>query len=371
MNVIDYIDWRGDLTFEQAPFNAPDSFIFSMMIMVDFRGIVPDNGTISLYEAAKEFFLRNDADKLKLGLIISPEIIPMLKKIAVAPRSRDLRLTLFQTKRDDKSQFGAITVLHGKRAYVCFEGTDDTLAGWKEDFAMTFQCPVASQQMAVDYLKLVDAAICPDEIITCGHSKGGNLAVYSAAFAPKEVTDKIAAVYNHDGPGFPADIVADRRYLELLPKIRSFVPQNSIIGMLLERQDSFVVVKSTQKGVFQHDGFSWQVMRDKFVQMSGRTAESEIVGKTVRQFLSQMDGTEREQFTEALFEMLSVTNAQTLLELAESKNVLLKAMSSVAPETKEIVNKALRQLVAAGRRAAKEYASELTERNGARDDKNS
>lgn len=357
------------MTLEQAPFNGPDSFIFSMMIMVDFRGIVPDNGTVSLYEAAKEFFLRNDADKLKLGLMISPEIIPMLKKTAVAPRYRDLRLTLFQTKRDDSSQFGAVTVLHGKTAYVCFEGTDDTLAGWKEDFAMSFQCPVASQRAAVDYLRLVDAAVCPDEIITCGHSKGGNLAVYSAAFAPEETAEKITAVYNHDGPGFPAEIVSDPRYQKLLPKIRSFVPQNSIIGMLLERQDSFVVVKSTQKGVFQHDGFSWQVMRDKFVQMSGRTAESEIVGKTFREFLSRMDGKEREQFTEALFEMLSVTNAQTLLELAESKSVLLKAMRSIAPETKDIVSKALRQLVAAGRKAAKEYASELSEKNGVRDDK--
>ena len=364
MNIVDYIDWRGDITFEMLPFNPPDSLVFSVIPIFDFMGIVPQNGTVTLYEAVKEFFLRNNGDALNLGLTASPQMVPMLKKAAVAPRYRDLKLTLFRTEQSEERtcQFGALTVLDGRKAYACFRGTDDTLLGWKEDFVMSFQSPVASQKAAVEYLCLLDAALSPDEIITCGHSKGGNLAVYGAAFSSQEAAEKVTAVYSHDAPGFPAEIVADERYTALLPKIRAFVPQNSIIGMLLERQDSFTVVKSDQKGLFQHDCFSWQIIRDGFVRMERRTAESEIFGRTFRGLLKDMSAEELRRFTEALFELLDSANASTLMELADGRKELLKAMRTASPETRDTVSGAMRRLLQAGKQAAREYAAELSER---------
>ena len=43
-NLMDYLDWRGDLTFEQAPFNEVDNLILAQLVYVEFEGIVPTPG---------------------------------------------------------------------------------------------------------------------------------------------------------------------------------------------------------------------------------------------------------------------------------------------------------------------------------------
>ena len=40
-NLMDYLDWRGDLTLEISPFNEVDALILAELSFVDFDGIVP------------------------------------------------------------------------------------------------------------------------------------------------------------------------------------------------------------------------------------------------------------------------------------------------------------------------------------------
>jgi hypothetical protein len=57
-NMMDYLDWRGDLSFTQAEFNEVDNLIFSELVYVDFKGIVPPPGkgeSITLKEASRIF----------------------------------------------------------------------------------------------------------------------------------------------------------------------------------------------------------------------------------------------------------------------------------------------------------------------------
>ena len=58
-NILDYLDWRGDLTLEQAPFNEVDNLILAELAFVDFGGIVPapgEGGSVMLHNAAEAFF---------------------------------------------------------------------------------------------------------------------------------------------------------------------------------------------------------------------------------------------------------------------------------------------------------------------------
>ena len=58
-NMMDYLLWRGDLSFKQAEFNEVDNLIFSELVYVDFDGIVPslnEDKSITLKEASKIFF---------------------------------------------------------------------------------------------------------------------------------------------------------------------------------------------------------------------------------------------------------------------------------------------------------------------------
>ena len=56
--VHDYMQWRGDLTLEQDPFNEVDSVILGMVSFLDFSGIVPapgEAGTVAFRHAVDEF----------------------------------------------------------------------------------------------------------------------------------------------------------------------------------------------------------------------------------------------------------------------------------------------------------------------------
>ena len=43
-NLLDYLEWRGDLTLAQSPFNEVDNLILAELSFVNFNGIVPAPG---------------------------------------------------------------------------------------------------------------------------------------------------------------------------------------------------------------------------------------------------------------------------------------------------------------------------------------
>ena len=129
---------------------------------------------------------------------------------------------------------------------------------------MSYQTPVPAQRSAAEYLR--DAARRRrGRLRVGGHSKGGNLAVYAAAHTPQPVQARLEAVYNNDGPGFCAGALDETGYAAVRERIRTFVPQTSIVGMLLDHEERYTVVRSRQVGLLQHDPFSWQVEWPDFV----------------------------------------------------------------------------------------------------------
>ncbi len=188
---------------------------------------------------------------------------------------------------DIEMQFSAMTLeLDNHTAYIAFRGTDDHIVGWKEDFKMSFMDVVPAQKKALDYVNAVASKY--RNIYIGGHSKGGNLAVYSAVFADKRVKNKIVAVFNNDGPGFKQRLLSTPEYLDITDRIITLVPQSSVVGMLLEHEESYSVVRSTQKGVLQHDGFSWEVMGADFVYLSDVDDDCKTVDMTVKKVLNTM-----------------------------------------------------------------------------------
>ena len=43
-NMLDYLDWRGDLSLEESPFNEVDNLLLAELSFLDLDGIVPDVG---------------------------------------------------------------------------------------------------------------------------------------------------------------------------------------------------------------------------------------------------------------------------------------------------------------------------------------
>ncbi|MCL2811716.1 MAG: DUF2974 domain-containing protein, partial [Clostridia bacterium] len=207
-NLFDYLIWRGDLDFAQAPLNQVDNLILAWLSYVDYQGIVPNlggQGSISLADAAHRFFEHSEqGSKGSLLDIFNPMLssVQVLEKTAATRRFGPLQLTCFVDRLDYErgTQFAAVTLLIGQElAYVSFRGTDHSLVGWKEDFYMSFMPSIPAQEEALAYLEAVAAQFRNRRLYVGGHSKGGNLAVYASAACKPEIQDRILAVYNNDG----------------------------------------------------------------------------------------------------------------------------------------------------------------------------
>ena len=153
---------------------------------------------------------------------------------------------------------------------------------------------------------------------TGGHSKGGNLSIYAAANIDPKFKKRISCVYNNDGPGFREETVASSGFRELAPKIRSFYPQLSIVGMLFSHAGSYSVVESEQSGIMQHDPFSWHLTKDGFVSLSGFDPASKWFHDTFNAWFRELPDAERSRFVTTLFKVLEATDAKTNSELEKN-----------------------------------------------------
>lgn len=352
-NILDYIDWRGDLTFEQSAFNEVDNLIISEMCYVDFDGIVPgisEMNSISVWEASRKFFNFNSMENLKKEISFKKDSAIVLRKMAECRRYKNLKLSNYinRIEYENEFQFSAMVItLDSVTNFVAYRGTDSTIIGWKEDFNMSFQTPVPSQQKAVDYLNII-ADKYEGCIIAGGHSKGGNLAVYAAIYSSEKIQNRLVKIYNNDGPGFPDQIIQTEEYNKVADKIVTLIPQNSIVGILLEHGRESLIVKSKKMGIVQHDMMTWEVMRDRIVLVDELAKSSQILDATLKTWISGLDLEQRKIFINTLFLIIEGTGAKTLEDLTSSrlKNAIaiFKTIASLDAETKEVVSKTLKLL---------------------------
>jgi hypothetical protein len=352
-NIFDYLKWRADISVCHSPFCEVDALILSEISYLDFSGIVANDfsRTITLKEAANIFFSDAKRANKSLGLIIPDLIHDVLKVAANTRRYGEMKLISFvsDTNEREEKQFSAMAVDTGDRhLFVAFRGTDDTIVGWREDFSMSYCYTVASQVEAKKYLDSV-AEKFPSPIRVGGHSKGGNLALYSALNADYNVRQRICAVYNFDGPGFAEEITESESYAALRSRIHTFVPENSIVGMLLNHDSEFVTVKSTASGIYQHDGFTWSIDVNKFAVLPEGSQSNLRNERILKNWISSFDYNRRRAFTESLFELLEATGAKTLTDLSvdrlDKAKEFISALSKFDKEKRKNLTEVLSFLV--------------------------
>lgn len=322
-NIMDYLNWRGDLTFEESPLNEIDSLILANLSYVPLDGIVPspwEPESVSLKEASDTFWQeREEKDLLKEFSLIKMAPFAM-RRMAVTRRFGELQLMYYQNSVNikEESQFSALCVQIGEgKIFIAFRGTDDTIIGWKENFRMCFET-VPAQKKAVDYLNYVGHT-CEGELWLGGHSKGGNLAVYAAVKARPNIQNRIQKIYNFDGPGFSKSMLASNSYQKLQQRIRKYVPTSSVVGMLLEQDENYMVVSSEEQGLRQHDPITWRVLRTEFVSIPERKEDSEMVARTMHGWIYSLSLEERKSFVDTMFNIIQEANIKTLNDFGENR----------------------------------------------------
>jgi len=347
----DYLRWRGDLTFARDGFNEVDNLVLCILSYINFRRIdaVHTKDPAAAPTLAQVAPLLTDEDD-QLGLS-ELSYLPLLRLAAQTERFRDLRLFGYTHEYDEQSakQFDALSFLvPDGTLFVAFMGTDTSLAGWKEDFNMAFQSPIPSQTEAVVYLRSV-AENTDGNLILGGHSKGGNLAVYAAAYADEQTKQRIQRVYSHDGPGFLPQVLASDEFKSISDKIDKTVPQSSFVGMLLEAQESFRVIKSNRSNIMQHDPFSWETDGCEFVPVASLTATAGYLDKTLNGWINGLSESERKRLVDLLFAYVDSQNVANIDELLKygKKNIVraLRAVSRETAETQKFVKQTIRSLL--------------------------
>ncbi|MBR3839913.1 MAG: DUF2974 domain-containing protein [Erysipelotrichales bacterium] len=339
-NILDYLDWRGDLSLNESPFNEIDSLVLSMLSYVSIDELVPNidsNDYISVYTLGRKFFEKNTPEILAQDKSLLADSYLVLKHMQNTVRFKNAKLGKFYSNTDAEKemQFAAVHILlDDGTTYIAYRGTDDSLVGWKEDFNMAYKAPVPSQIAAREYLNTT-VKFGFRKYRLGGHSKGGNLAVYAAVECDDRIKNRIINVYSNDGPGFRKGMIESPKYQKMKSKIISIIPESSIIGLLLEHHEEHVVVKSNQVGLLQHDALTWEVLGTNFITIDKLSAESVIISQTVSNWLNEIDDERREKFVDTVYDVITKTG---MSKLSDFNNVSLKQMNAFVKGITELDN---------------------------------
>ena len=333
-NIIDYINWRGDLPLSVSPFNEVDNLIFSEFCYMDFKDIVsPEPGNpISIHDAAVRLEEKFGPDDEYVLLDMS-DIYHMIQLMKNSKRYSSMMLSGYinEIDRTQSKQFSALTIETGDRhIYIAYRGTDDTLAGWREDLEFACSPDVPAQKRAVKYLNETAKQFPFRRIRLGGHSKGGNLAVYSALYCNAKIRKKIDDIWSNDGPGFFENIQESKRYELIKDKIHKIVPKSSMVGMLLEHDKNYTVVDSNELGLMQHNGLTWQVLGCNFITLPNIQDAAKESSIAIRKWMLSISPEKRKEFADALYYILTSSGAKTFTDLKEEN---IKGYFTIAKAT--------------------------------------
>jgi hypothetical protein len=309
-NILSYVKWRGDLSYQQSPFNDVDNLVLSMLAYVDFSDVADaDKNGVSLLEAYRQITQKDDFHIRAL----MPFDIEFFAAAAKSKRFGDMMLTDYVDEIDESqcSQFAAVNFKLGDSTnYIAFRGTDATILGWREDFMMSFQT-VSAQKKAVKYLENIIRLDTNYRI--GGHSKGGNLAIYASAKASQKSQTQIIDIYNNDGPGLSPELLSSDGYGKIARKVHRIIPEFSVIGNLFEhRNDKTTIVKSSAVGLLQHDGITWEIEGTGFVTVPKNSPRSLVINGIIDDWFESAKAKEKTVFVNNFFDALAASGANKI-----------------------------------------------------------
>lgn len=186
---------------------------------------------------------------------------------------------------------------------------------------MSFRSVIPSQALAKQYLQDV-LVTHSGPVRVSGHSKGGNVAVYAVSQSAPVIRDRVLEVYNQEGPGFSAEFLEDPGYQAILPKIRTYLPQGSMIGVVLYRAEPVIIVQSHETGIMQHDPFSWDICGTAITRMDALNANSQFFRLTMENWLAGFDMDDRVRLVNMLYELLTSGDVEVMDDVLQPKSLI-------------------------------------------------
>lgn len=346
-NILDYLAIYGSISLAEIPFNEVDAVFLARLSFVPFDRFV-----------SASFAERRRLEDVCTEIAALPGLedstvfkrdIALLGGVIGKPRLGDLEISAFVNKieEEDETQFAALCYhLPNDEIYLVYRGTDDSLIGWKENLNMVFVFPVPAQNSARRYFEAACEAYPDKKFILGGHSKGGNLAIYAGAFCAPRYRPQIKQIFNFDGPGFRRESIATEGYRAIAPRLTTYVPQSSVVGMILEQEGEYTIVHSGSIGLWQHGVQSWEVDGLQLKKVEEISASSRLFDHTLRSWLDELSLKQREAFVDCLYEVLTDNGAETLVDLQnnwfETFRGIIRAIRKMDEKDRSFVRRTFR-----------------------------
>ena len=348
-NMLDYIKEFGHVSFEERAFSEIDALVLTELEYLPLENVVPSDENGENFVTVKEIAEYMQEHKQELfdenPMMITQERHEVSQVIADAPRFQSLKFfgVVSEWDKDTTKQFAAVTVeVEPSVRLVIFRGTDDTLIGWKEDFLMTYSPLVAAQTDAKEYLAK-QASLWDGDLMISGHSKGGNLAIYAAATQVEDVQLRIVDIFCFDSPGLYRSVLETKGYQNIVPLAMRYIPQDSLVGLMLESEVPYVIVKSNATGAMQHSAMTWEIEDGQFIKMEKLTRNSQLNDQTFKKWTESVSDEELELFWNVFFELLFSVGIDTVNDLygqfMHYVQEFLKAAGNMDEEKRELLTR--------------------------------
>ncbi len=348
-NMLDYIKEFGHVSFEERAFSEIDALVLTELEYLPLEKVVPSDENGENFVTVKEIAEYMQEHKQELfdenPMMITEERHEVSQVIADAPRFQSLKFfgVVSVWDKDTTKQFAAVTVeVEPSVRLVVFRGTDETLIGWKEDFLMTYSPLVAAQTDAKEYLAK-QASLFDGDLMVSGHSKGGNLAIYAAATQEEDVQLRIVDIFCFDSPGLYRSVLETKGYQNIVPLAMRYIPQDSLVGLMLESEVPYVIVKSNATGAMQHSAMTWEIEDGQFIKMEKLTKNSQLNDQTFKKWTESVSDEELELFWNVFFELLFSVGIDTVNDLygqfMHYVQEFLKAAGDMDEEKRELLTR--------------------------------
>ena len=349
--IFDYLDYVAYDSIYDRPFKELDVLALTELTYLPFDRIVPQGDTTNIEVRLSDAVELVDRTT---DFIVTDQHLQLVDDLASSKRFKNIKLLNYVNEYDPdvQKQFAAMTYRLTMDVYlVVFRGTDDTLIGWKEDFHMTYMDHVPAQRRAASYLQNVMKEFPKGPFLVAGHSKGGNLATYACSYLPDQLSEQVHAIYCYDAPGLNKSIIKTEGYQRIAHLIHRFVPQGSIVGMMLEVPEPTTIVKSRAFGGFaQHDAFTWMVEKDGFVTLDQTSPDSQQMDQTLKQWVQEVPDSQLKKFFDTFFGLFLDTGITSINDLMNLKNFskikeIFQNAQDLDPTEREMLERLAKQLI--------------------------
>ena len=346
-NLITYVQQYGAQTFEDKSLTDIDVLVLTEIAYLPFDEIVPKSfdvtEAISLNQLGKEFEKIKEKEHENNPFMITSERIELLEVVSKSQRYKDIKVFGFMNDIDDEltKQFAAVCYQWEEESrWIIFRGTDESLTGWKEDFMMTYSDLIPAQTDAIEYLRK-QAELFSGSLNISGHSKGGNLSLYASAMQEETVQDRIKQIYCWDAPGVHRSILGTEGYQRVVPKAKRYIPQDSIVGLMLESQVPYHIIESQGSGISQHSALMWNIEEDHFVELTELTKNSQLTDQTFKQWTEVVSDEDLKLFFDTFFELIFEMGVETVNDVYYNFRMYMQKFFEKAyqmnPEKREVL----------------------------------